>query len=235
MRIFLLSACLLHALNLNAQEAPVPKWGVLLPAVSLTSDYRFNGMSLSNRGAALQGSLHLWRPDGYYAGIWVSEVDFLDGETSLELDTYLGRNFSRGDTETSVELMYTAFNDDAVAGPTYDFLQLKTGVKRRFDAITLGAVALWSPSGSAGAGRVMQLRSEAEFRMHPQAKLIATLGRRWADIGADRSYWDIGFKFEWRKVDLDLRYSGTNLDKSQCFYTDWCEAGFYVKATLASY
>lgn len=232
--IFILLAIWLAAPCAAEQEA-VPKWGVLLPAISLTSDVRFNGMSLNNREPALQGSLHLWRPDGYYAGIWISQVDFLDGETSFELDSYAGRNFTRENYETKIELMYSSFNDDDVPGPTYDFLQLKLGITRTLGDLALGLAALWSPSGAAGAGDVNQLRAESEYRFNDHVKAKATLGRLWSTAGNDRTYWDVGFTFEWGKVDLDVRHTGTNLSKSKCFYTDWCEGGFYTKITLASY
>ncbi len=234
-RLIVIWTCLSVTAVGYAEEVKPPKWGVLLPAISLASDYRFNGMSLSNREPVIQGSLHLWRPDGYYAGIWVSEVDFLDGETSIELDSYVGRNFSHGKYETKVELMYSAFDDHGIPGPTYDFFQLKTGVKRKFGDFSLGLAALWSPAGAAGAGTVSHLRSESEYRLNQYVKAIATFGRRWAEKGFDRTYWDVGLTFEWRKVDFDIRYSGTNLSKPECFYTDWCEGGFYTKITLASY
>ncbi len=105
--------------------------GLVLPAVSLASEHRFNGMSLTNRNPALQLSVHYWRADGYYAGIWTTNVDFLDSNnTSIELDSYAGRNFNLGnDVELKLEGMYTAFNDDEPA-PTYDFFQAKVGISR---------------------------------------------------------------------------------------------------------
>ncbi|MEM7098171.1 MAG: TorF family putative porin [Pseudomonadota bacterium] len=225
----------LIAANARAEQQEVPAWGVLLPAISLSSDYRFNGMSLSDRKPALQGSLHLWRPDGYYAGLWVSQVDFLDGETSLELDSYVGRDFAHGKIESKIELMYMAFNDDNVPGPTYDFFQVKTAVKRAFGDTALRATALWSPSGSAGAGQVTQLRVDVEQRVSGFLKLSGLVGRRWTDKAIDRSYWDIGLTLEWKTWDFDIRYYDTNLDAAQCFYTDWCEGGVAAKLTLASY
>lgn len=235
MRYFLLLGCLAVVSLARAETTAPNSLGVLLPAISLTSDYRFNGMSLNDRNPALQGSLHLWRPDGYFAGLWISEVDFLDGETSLELDSYFGRTFKRDSYETKVELMYSAFNDDDVISPTYDFLQLTVGVRRTFDALTLGTELAWSPAGSAGTGRVNQLRALSEYRINQHIKTSTTLGRRWAQSGTHRSYWDAGVTFEWRKLDLDIRYAGTNLPRSKCFYTDWCEDGLYAKLTLASY
>lgn len=234
-RPIIIVTCWLVVSMAHSEVDENPKWGVLLPAISLSSDYRFNGMSLNNRDPVVQGSLYLWRPDGYYAGVWVSEVDFLDGETTFELDSYIGRNFFHGNYEAKIELMYSAFNDDDISGPTYDFFQLKTGVKRKFEDLTIGLAALWSPSGSAGAGNVSHLRGESEYTFNKFVKAVATIGHQWTEIGFDRTYWDVGLTFEWRKVDLDVRYSGTDLSKHECFFTDWCEPGFYTKITLATY
>lgn len=220
----------------SAEPAEPPKNGLLLPAISLASDYRFDGMSLSNRDPALQLSLHWWRPDDFYAGIWASQVDFLDGAgTDIEIDSYIGKNFYHGKFASKLELMYTAFNDDDARGPTYDFLQLKAGSERTIDNLTLGLAIHWSPAGASGAGTVWQLKPTAAYTISDSVKLSAGVGRRWAENGFDRSYWDVGVTFEWRKLDLDVRYSDTNLDRSRCFYTDWCDSGIHAKLTLASY
>ena len=222
-------------LSAHAEQQDIPQWGVLLPALSVASDYRFNGMSLSDRKPVAQVSLHLWRPDGHYAGLWISEVDFLDGETTLEIDSYIGRDIKHGKFNSKFELMYSAFNDDQVPGPTYDFIQIKTGTTRSFGATMLSIAGLWSPSGAAGAGTVSQLRIEGQHQVTQFLKLGGLVGRRWAEQGIDRTYWDIGITLEWKNWDLDLRYHDTNLATEQCFYTDWCEGGVAAKLTLASY
>lgn len=235
-RYFALFTALIIASSASAEEVPTSKHGFLLPAISIASDYRFNGISLSNREPVLQGSLHWWRPDNYYAGIWLSKVDFQDiGGTSIEIDSYIGRDFYHGRYQHKVEVLYSSFNDDEAQGPTYDFFQFKLGTKRAFEDLSVGLSVLWSPAGSAGAGSVAQLRSDVSYRISPQVKTSYTLGRRWAENGIDRTYWDVGLTFEWKKVDLDIRYVDTNLASSQCFFTDWCEGGLVTKITLASY
>ena len=235
-RCLALLTLLIVASPVASEDSEPPKWGALLPAISITSDFRFNGMSLSNREPALQGSLHWWRPDNYYAGVWLSKVDFQDsGGTSIELDTYVGRNFFHGDYESKAEILYSSFNDGDVQGPTYDFFQFKLGTKRRIEDFSVGLAVLWSPAGSAGAGQVSQLRSDVSYSFNQHFKASYAVGRRWAENGVDRTYWDAGLTIEWKKIDLDFRYVDTNLVRSQCFFTDWCEGGFVTKITLASY
>jgi hypothetical protein len=48
--------------------------------------------SLTAHEPTVQASLYWWRPDRFYAGLWMSRVDFSDlGDptTSVEVDVYL--------------------------------------------------------------------------------------------------------------------------------------------------
>lgn len=59
--------------------------------LSLVSDYRYNGVSQTDKGAALQGSLDYAHDSGVYAGTWASNLDYGSGDdTNLEVDVYLG-------------------------------------------------------------------------------------------------------------------------------------------------
>jgi uncharacterized protein (TIGR02001 family) len=96
--------------------------GRLYPSVSVTSDYRYNGVSLSDGGPALQASLYWWRPDGFYLGAWGSSVDFDDpGGTSLEIDVYGGKHFDVRGSRFTLEAMYTFFPDNRTPDPPTTF------------------------------------------------------------------------------------------------------------------
>ena len=69
--------------------------------VSLTTDYLFRGMSQTGGKPALQGGFDYANPNGFYAGIWGSNIswisDFSAGavsSASVELDTYFGYSSS---------------------------------------------------------------------------------------------------------------------------------------------
>ena len=68
--------------------------------VAIVSDYRFRGVSLSDKDIALQGGLDLALDSGFYIGTWGSSIENLtgsDGEDSeLELDLYGGYGFEAG-------------------------------------------------------------------------------------------------------------------------------------------
>lgn len=87
----LLAATVLAALSLPAfaqdEEASSP----FAFSVGAVSDYAFRGVSQTNEGPAWQASAEYAHDSGFYAGIWASRVDFVDGDqANIESDWYLG-------------------------------------------------------------------------------------------------------------------------------------------------
>lgn len=68
-----------------AQDSPLGSVG---GSISLTTDYVFRGISLSNGHPAIQGSLGWNHPSGFNAGVWGSNLD--NAGQHLELDWYAG-------------------------------------------------------------------------------------------------------------------------------------------------
>ena len=207
--------------------------GKFYPSVSYTSDYRYNGVSYSGREPTPQASLHWLGSHGWYAGVWTSGVDFDDpGNTSIEGDLYLGRTFELGPSRVAGEVLYTFFPDKDFRGPTYDFVQLKVRGSRAFDALTLGAVAAWTPQASYRSGTAWRVAADAAYSFHPALKASATVGRRWIEAGVDRTFWDVGVTGTWQKLALDLRYVDTNLDEPECGFTERCSATLVATLTV---
>src|SRR5262245_65958812 len=94
--------------------------GSVSSALTYTTDYRYNGASLSDNGPAWQGYLHWTAPRGFHAGAWCTQIDFNDpGDTSTECEFYAGRRFALSKVSTiKIEGMYRRCNDH-VQGATY--------------------------------------------------------------------------------------------------------------------
>jgi uncharacterized protein (TIGR02001 family) len=215
-----------------AAEVAEPSFGHLYPSISITSDYRYNGVSNSD-GAVLQASLHWIGARNYYAGVWASGVDFDDpGNTSYELDLYAGREFDIDATSVRVEALYTAFPDKSFTGPTYDFLQLKIGARRSFGAMTVGAQGAWVPAASYDSGVAWRSSVEAEYAINRWLMARAHVGRRWIERGFDRSYWEAGAIATWSRFSLELRYVDTNLSPRECGFSDRCDPAIVGTLTL---
>ena len=207
--------------------------GKFYPSVSYTSDYRYNGVSYTGREPTPQASLHWIGPRGWYAGVWSSGVDFDDpGNTSIEGDLYLGRTLELGPSRVAAEVLYTFFPDKTFRGPTYDFVQLKVRGSRAFDELTLGTVVAWTPEASYQSGTAWRVAADASYSFNSALKASATVGRRWIEVGVDRTFWDAGVTGTWKKLALDLRYVDTNLDESECGSSERCSATVVATLTL---
>ncbi|WP_340646713.1 TorF family putative porin [Phenylobacterium sp.] len=215
-----------------AGAAQAGSWGRIYPQVSVVSDYRYDGVSSSDGHPVLQGDLYWWRPDNAYAGLFVTQVDFNDpGKTSYEVDVYAGKYVPMGKTRVKLEAMYTAFPDNRTWGPTYDFLTLKVGATRRFDKLTLGTDASWTPMASYGAGEAVRVAGEATYRLTPELTVGGKLTRRWVHKGYDRTAWNLGATTTYRNLTFDLRYYDTDLSLKECRYQDWCSHAVVAKVT----
>jgi uncharacterized protein (TIGR02001 family) len=227
-------ACAVSALcALASCSALAGEYGTLYPSVSVTSDYRYNGVSYSGREPTPQASLHWLGPHGWYAGAWTSGVDFDDpGNTSIEADLYAGRAIDIGDTRIAGEVLYTFFPDRTFRGPTYDFMQLKARGSRSFRALTLGTLAAWTPEASYDSGTAWRVAFDASYSFSAALEASATVGRRWIETGVDRTFWDAGVTATWKKLALDLRYVDTNLDERECGFSRRCSATVVATLTL---
>ncbi|WP_374471767.1 TorF family putative porin [Phenylobacterium sp.] len=214
------------ALAMVALPASAGEWGGLFPSVGVTSDYRYQGVSNSDGHPAVQGNVHYWRPDGLYAGLFVSQVDFNDGSTSFETDWYAGKTWDldRGRTRLAAEAMYTAFPDNETWGPTYDFLQLKLAARRQQGPLALTATGSYVPQASYGSGQAWRLEGGADYALNRNLTVKAQVGKRWIDRGSDRAYWSLGASLGvggsplWRDYVFELRFQDTDRGKRDCGY-----------------
>ena len=100
----------------------LPAFANVSANVSFSSDYIWRGMTQTD-GPAMSGGFDYESENGFYAGIWGSNVNFNDGAGS-ELDYYFGYGFEVGNV--GIDLGYVAF----------DYPQNNTGLD--FEEIVIG-------------------------------------------------------------------------------------------------
>jgi len=129
-RLLLVSLGLLAAIpGVAAAEEPV--FG---GSIAVTSDYTFRGVSQTLGDPALQGSVNLDLPAGFYAWAWGSNVDFVpDGEPDdnarSEIDLALGYAGEIGDDlGIEIELIRYVF-PNTNAGVDYDYSELLAPIR----------------------------------------------------------------------------------------------------------
>ena len=91
-----------------AQEEPAGPVTVT-GSVGLVSDYRFRGVSQSDRGMAIQGGLTATHESGVYVGTWGSNLSGWGtfGGANMELDLFAGYAIPLGDSGATLDLGLT--------------------------------------------------------------------------------------------------------------------------------
>ncbi|EXS71440.1 TorF family putative porin [Sphingobium sp. Ant17] len=84
-----------------AQEAPTSPVTVS-GSVAMVSDYRFRGVSMTDKGMAIQGGLTVAHESGAYAGAWGSNLSGWGtfGGANMELDLFAGYAIPLNETTT---------------------------------------------------------------------------------------------------------------------------------------
>lgn len=224
------------AVLLLALPARAGDWGGLFSAVTLTSDYRFQGVSSSD-GPALQGYVHWWRPDGLYAGVFASQVDHgYPGDPSVEVDVYGGKTFrlDQGRTELKLEAMYSSFPDDETWGPTLAFWQVKAAAQRRVGDLTWNVAASYTPQASYRGGEAWLAETQVAYAVTPAVRLKGALGGRWSAQQPDRTFWSLAAVATWRALTFEARYEDTDLSPAECgLRPGACDGGLVGAVTVA--
>lgn len=109
--------------------------------LSAVSDYRFRGVSLSNKDPAFQPSITIAHESGFYAGVWGSNIAANAG-SDLEVDLYAG--FAGGDDTFSYDLGVTYYTYLGLSSANYVELIGKVGT--HVGPVALGGLVGYVPS-----------------------------------------------------------------------------------------
>ncbi len=241
MRPMIIGFAIAAALALPRQ-AQATDWGHLYAYVDWTNDYRFYGASESGRQPAVQGGLHWMGPENFYAGLFVSSVDFHDyRNTSTETDFYAGRHFLFDDNDLNVELLYGIYPDSAghptylppdTILPGYNFPEAMAEFTHKFGALSLGGKILGEPRPDSHGGFLWSLTGEGSYAITDWLKASVDVGHQWASRGPRGFYWDAGLtaNYTWQWA-FDVRYYDTGISNARCFGTNWCRAAAVAKIT----
>ena len=90
-----------------AQEEPTAPVTVS-GSVAMVSDYRFRGVSMTDRGMAVQGGISVSHESGAYAGVWGSNLSGWGtfGGANMELDLNAGYAVDLGGATLDVGLVW---------------------------------------------------------------------------------------------------------------------------------
>ena len=244
----------LSALALVASAAPAlaqddTKEFTLTGSAAIVSDYRFRGISQSNKRFAVQGSATLTHSSGFYGSFWASSIDdYVAANADAELDLIAGYSTTVGGFTLDGGLLYYVY-PSAIKGVNTDFFEPYASVKYAVGPVTLKGGLAYAPKQKAIASTVTGHTKDDNLYVYGEASgtipdtgfgLTSHVGYSRGPsflTGPRKSYWDwnLGATYTWRNATFGVSYVDTNA-KSTDFNTGFknvAKAGVVGSVTYA--
>ncbi len=203
-----------------AQDAPASDF-TLSGGAALVSDYRFRGISQTNKRFALQGSIGVAHSSGFYGTIWGSSIDdYVANGSDQEIDLIGGWKTTLG--AATLDLGATYYYYPGSGGIDSDFVEPFAAVSHGFGPVTGKLLVAYAPrqSGlSIGNGREDNLYVAGDLSAalpNTPVSLVAHVGRSFGPsyltIGDEYTDWSLGASVAVKNLSLGVAYVDT--DKS---------------------
>jgi uncharacterized protein (TIGR02001 family) len=211
-----------------ADEADPPKAITVNGTATVVSDYRFRGISQTDKDFALQGSITVTHKSGVYASVWGSSVDdYIAAGSDQELDLIVGFKKTVGVATVDVGALYYYYpgSSKVIAGYNSDFLELYGNVSAPIGPVTAKVSAMYAPSQKALAftARPKEDNFYANFALSGSIPdtgigLSAAVGRTFTKSflsgGSKYTDWSVGATYTTGPVTFGLSYVDTSYGKN---------------------
>lgn len=197
-----------------SSETDPPSDVTVTGGVSVTSDYRFRGVSLSGEDFAVQGTVNVNHSSGLYGGIWASNLDDTPTFGEVEVDLYAGytTEIAPG-TAIDVGMIYYWYPDGS---GNSDYFEPYGSIKTTFGPATakLGFAYAWDQSALGNDDNIYLYTDLGIGIPDTPVTLTGHLGYSDGSLAFGGSYWDwslaadvalgSGFTAGVKYVDTDL-------------------------------
>ena len=219
-----LSATMLSATAFStsalAQDEPVPELTVTGNAAVVT-DYRFRGISQTDKRFALQGGITVSHASGFYVSTWGSSIDdYVASGSDQELDLIAGYTKTVGAATFDLGVLYYYYPGSG--GGNTDFVEPYASVKGTFGPATAKLTVNYAPKAKAlsvGNGKEDNVYVAGDLSasipntpLGIAAHLGHSFGPSYLTIGKEYTDWNIGATYSWSHLTFGVSYVDT--DKS---------------------
>lgn len=194
---------------------------------TLVTDYRFRGLSQTDKDFALQGTISVKHASGLYATVWGSSIDdYVAAASDQELDFIVGYSKAVGPVTIDGGVLYYYYPgaEKFVAGYNSDFFEPYLSVSGAIGPVTAKVTANYAPKQSAlstGNGKEDNLYGALDLSAaipNTPVSLSAHLGHNFMDDsflsgGKDYTDWSLGASYTWNHLTFGVSYVDTNFPK----------------------
>jgi uncharacterized protein (TIGR02001 family) len=174
---------------------------------TVVSDYRFRGVSLSNRKPALQGGLDL-AYDGWFGGGWASTLG-RGGDAGVELDLYAGRRGKLRGLRYSVAGYIYIYPDV----PNARYVELQTCFERDIGRKQLALEASFAPKQNGLPFDNVYVGTRGELPLPPAGLSLVVRGGYEDGFFHRKLDWELGTKLSKGPVTFAVSIVGSSLGK----------------------
>ena len=218
----------------RAEDAPAApaeaKPFVLTFNIGVNTDYEFRGVSQTNNKGSVFGGADATIGSIGYAGIWLSNVDFLNG-TKAEYDIYAGIKPVLGPVTLDLGVIRYGYTNQP-SGPKETYWELKVAPSMAVGPATVGLAYFYSNEffGETGNASYYEINGSMPIGKSPFS-VSGALGRQEVVGPLDYTTWNAGLGYAFNShVSLDLRYWDTDQHGFGSIYKSKLVLG--IKATF---
>jgi len=186
---------------------------------TLVSDYRFRGISQTDKRFAVQGSFTLAHTSGFYGTVWGSSIDdYVYNGADQEIDFIAGYKKTLGSTTIDGGILYYYYPGSG--GIDSDFFEPYVSVAQAFGPVTAKVTANYAPKQSAlsiGDGKEDSLYFAGDLSAaipNTPVSLTAHLGHSFGPsyltIGKGYTDWGLGASVTVKNLTVGLAYVDTD-------------------------
>ncbi len=198
---------------------------------TLVTDYRFRGISQTDKDFAVQGNFTVSHESGFYVSVWGSSIDdYVAFGSDQEIDLIGGFKKTFGGTTVDVGVLYYYYpGAEKFVSVDTDFAEPYLAISHTYGPITGKVTATYAPKQSGldyGFGKEdgFYLAGDLTGSVagvglsghvgHSFSRNYITLGQKYTDwsLGASYTYKAITFGVQY--VDTDASFVGSNTGKN---------------------
>jgi uncharacterized protein (TIGR02001 family) len=207
-----------------ADDAAPPPAFTINGGATVVTDYRFRGISQTDKRFALQGSLTVSHASGFYASVWGSSIDdYVANGGDQELDLIGGFKKTFGGTTVDVGVLYYYYPGSH--GANTDFVEPYLSVAHTFGPVTAKVTGNYAPKQKAIGITVGEGDFKKEDNFYLAGDLSAAIpktpfglsahlghsfGPSYLTIGKSYTDWGLGATYTWKALTFGVSYVDTN-------------------------
>jgi len=190
--------------------------------ITLISDYRFRGVSLSGEDFAVQPTITVSHESGFYAGLWGSNLDDTPVYGEIEVDLYAGYNTDIAEgTNLDVGLIYYWYPDGTNAAGPSDYFETIAKLAHDIGPVTAtGTVGYsWSQAALGDSDNLYLGFGLSTAIPNTPITLVGAIGYTDGALGALASGgnyldWSLGADVAVGPATVGVRYVDTDIEKT---------------------